>query len=75
MTFNPFFDFETRGYLRNFEGEKDLAKLKHIEHASFLAKLDAALDRLSHIERLSYHVSPSFRVTVITVIQFWQPHL
>ena len=43
MTFDPFNDFATRGYLRNFEGEKDLAKIKLVEHASFLAKLDTAL--------------------------------
>lgn len=54
MTFDPFGDFETRGYLRNFDGEKDLAKIKAVEHVSFLAKLDTALDQLSGIERLSY---------------------
>ena len=54
MTFDPFHYFETRGYLRNFDGEKDLKKMKFIEHASFLAKLDLALDQLSRIERLSY---------------------
>ena len=54
MTFDPFHDFETRGYLRNFEGEKDPRKIKFIEHASFLAKLDTALDQLSRIQWLSY---------------------
>ena len=54
MTFDPFGDFEARGYLRNFEGEKDLRKIKFIEHASFLAKLDTALDRLFRVARLSY---------------------
>jgi cell filamentation protein len=54
VTFDPFNDFATRGYLRNFEGEKDLAKIKLVEHASFLAKLDTALDQLARIDRLSY---------------------
>lgn len=54
MTFDPFGDFETRGYLRNFEGEKDLTKIKFIEHATFLAKLDTALEQLSRVEQLSY---------------------
>jgi cell filamentation protein len=54
VTFDPFGDFETRGYLRNFEGEKDLRKIKFIEHASFLAKLDTALDRLFRVARLTY---------------------
>lgn len=54
MTFDPFGDFETRGYLRNFDGEKDLAKIKAVEHVSFLAKLEIALDHLFQIGRLSY---------------------
>lgn len=54
MTFDPFEDFETRGYLRNVAGEKDPEILKALEHRSFLAKLDSALGRLSKVERLAY---------------------
>jgi cell filamentation protein len=54
VIFDPFYDFETRGYLRNFNGEKDLQKIKMAEHVSFLAKLDTALQQLSLIDRLSY---------------------
>lgn len=32
MTFDPFNDFETRGYLRNLLGENDPVIIKHLEH-------------------------------------------
>ncbi len=35
MTFDPFGDFATEGYLRNVEKEKDLAIVKRAENASF----------------------------------------
>ena len=54
MIFDPFCDFETRGYLRNTAGEKDLEVVKIIEYRSFLAKLDTAFKSLSEIDQLSY---------------------
>ncbi len=54
MTFDPFNDFETRGYLRNLFGEKDPLIIKHLEHSSFLAGIDAAFKCLSSIKNLSY---------------------
>jgi cell filamentation protein len=54
MTFDPFNDFETRGYLRNLFGEKDPVIIKHLEHSSFLAGIDAAFKYLSAIPKLSY---------------------
>lgn len=35
MTFDPFGDFESRGYLRNSLGEKDMAIVKDAEHIAF----------------------------------------
>ena len=35
MSFDPFGDFETRGYLRNVFGEKDPNIIKYLEHSSF----------------------------------------
>jgi cell filamentation protein len=32
MTFDPFNDFETRGYLRNLLGENDPVIIKYLEH-------------------------------------------
>jgi cell filamentation protein len=54
VTFDPFYDFEERGYLRNVAGEKDTERVKILEHRSFLAKLDQALKDLSRIDHLSY---------------------
>jgi cell filamentation protein len=42
VTFDPFGDFATEGYLRNFEKEKDLAIVKRAENASFITGLDEA---------------------------------
>ncbi len=35
MTFDPFGDFETQGYLRNLAKEKDLDIVRRLEHTSF----------------------------------------
>jgi cell filamentation protein len=35
MTFDPFGEFATEGYLRNFEKEKDIAIVKRAKNASF----------------------------------------
>jgi cell filamentation protein len=42
VTFDPFGDFATEGYLRNFEKERDLAIVKRVENASFTTGLDQA---------------------------------
>lgn len=54
MTFDPFGDFETRGYLRNLAREKDPDIVRRLEHSSFTTGIDAALERLAKIKRLSY---------------------
>jgi cell filamentation protein len=55
VTFDPFGDFETRGYLRNLASEKDLDIVRRLEHSSFTTGIDEAFGQLSQIERLSYH--------------------
>ncbi len=52
--FDPFNDFETRGYLRNLFGEKDPAIIKHLEHGAFLASIDEAFKYLHSVRHLSY---------------------
>jgi cell filamentation protein, protein adenylyltransferase len=52
--FDPFNDFETRGYLHNVFGEKDPAIVKHLEHSSFIAGIADAFQYLSSIRHLSY---------------------
>ncbi len=48
--FNPFGDFEDRGYLRNTLKEKDLDVIKELEHAIFRAKLEEALTTLEAVK-------------------------
>ena len=45
MSFDPFGDFETRGYLRNVFGEKDPDIIKHLEHSAFVAGIAEASTR------------------------------
>ncbi len=54
MTFDPFGDFATAGYLRNVEKEKDLDIVKRLEHASFTTGLDEAFAALGKSGQLFY---------------------
>jgi cell filamentation protein len=54
VTFDPFGDFETRGYLRNIEGEKNPDIVRRLEHMSFTTGLDDAFRKLSQNTSLSY---------------------
>ena len=54
MTFDPFNDFETRGYLQNVFGEKDPEIIKHLEHSAFIAGIAEAFKYLSSVRQLSY---------------------
>jgi cell filamentation protein len=54
VTFDPFGDFATEGYLRNFEKEKDLAIVKRAEHASFTTGLDEAFAHLASSKVFTY---------------------
>lgn len=54
MTFDPFGDFETRGYLRNVARAKDAKIVRQMEHASFTTGLDAAFEKLAARKQLSY---------------------
>jgi cell filamentation protein len=54
VTFDPFGDFATEGYLRNFEKEKDLAIVKRAENASFMTGLDDAFATLAQSKVISY---------------------
>jgi cell filamentation protein len=44
--FDPFNDFQTAGYLRNFEAHKDPEKVSRVEHNAFKFRLEKALDQL-----------------------------
>jgi len=55
VSFDPFGDFATEGYLRNFEKEKDLAIVKRAENASFMTGLDEAFAILTKSKVFSYN--------------------
>jgi cell filamentation protein len=55
VTFDPFGDFEMRGYLRNVAKAKDAEVVKRLQHNSFLTGIDAALDDLKARPSLSYN--------------------
>ena len=52
--FDPFNDFESAGYLRNFLKEKDLDLVKRLEHMLFVTYQQEARDYLSSRVRLEY---------------------
>jgi cell filamentation protein len=54
MVFDPFGDFETRGYLRNVGNDKDLRRVKRFEHDMFEAKIHIALGHLAACPRVTY---------------------
>ena len=54
MTFDPFRDFEERGYLRNLYGSKDIAAVKALEQKSFKKNLKSAIDALVDIQFIEY---------------------
>lgn len=71
MTFDPFGDFLTRGYLRNFANEKDLEIVRRLEHSSFTTGIDAAFTQLAQAKRLSYeHVLATHR-TLFEAVYPW----
>lgn len=54
MTFDPFGDFTTRGYLRNIARSKDRAIVRQMEHSAFTTGLPAAFEALLKRETLAY---------------------
>ena len=48
--FDPFGDYETRGYLRNFEGLKRMDEVKVLEHTFFEANLEDAFHFLGAVK-------------------------
>ncbi len=54
MTFDPFGDFATRGYLRNIAAEKDPDRVKILEYHSFNRQIRDALKDLRGRSELGY---------------------
>jgi cell filamentation protein len=63
MIFDPFGDFERRGYLRNKAGLHNLTAVKEYEHRAFLDRLGEAVEHLQHAEPITYqHVLETHRI-------------
>ncbi|MGC5700737.1 Fic family protein [Pseudomonas sp. NFXW11] len=54
MSFDPFGDFETAGYLRNVQGLKDPVEVKETEHFIFELSIEEALAYLAKKRPLDY---------------------
>jgi cell filamentation protein len=54
VTFDPFGDFATRGYLRNVESEKDPEAIRRLQHVAFTLGLDVAFKHLAGQKHLDY---------------------
>lgn len=52
--FDPFGTFYSKGYLENTTGEKDLEKVKRMEHLAFSTRLEQALEMLVATKEISY---------------------
>lgn len=53
MAFDPFGDFETKGYLRNHAGLKNTQDVKRFEHSSFARNVPDALAKLDRLKTIS----------------------
>jgi cell filamentation protein len=71
VTFDPFGDFATRGYLRNLTGEKDLAIVRRLEHSSFVTGLEPAFRDLGAAETLTYEHVLSTHRTLFEAVYPW----
>jgi cell filamentation protein, protein adenylyltransferase len=71
VTFDPFGDFEGRGYLRNVEQEKDLDIVRRLEHVSFTTGLDDAFKQLAGIKKLSYEDVLDTHKTLFEAVYPW----
>lgn len=71
MSFDPFDDFATRGYLRNVAGQKDPDIIKRLEHNSFLTGIDEAFDSLARIKRLTYRAVLATHKTLFEAVYPW----
>lgn len=71
MTFDPFGDYESRGYLRNLAQEKDPAIVRRLEHASFTTGIDDAFAALQKKKVLTYGDVLSAHKTLFDAIYPW----
>jgi cell filamentation protein len=71
VTFDPFGDFETRGYLRNIANEKDLDIVRRLEHTSFTTGIDDAFRHLLARKSLDYADVGATHKTLFEAVYPW----
>lgn len=71
MIFDPFGDFDSQGYLRNFFQSKDIAKVKELEHASFQGNIERAMKALAKIEFIEYKHVLDIHRTLFSEVYPW----
>jgi fido (protein-threonine AMPylation protein) len=71
MTFDPFGDFATQGYLRNHAAQKAPAKVKHLEHDSFRANVGHALQALAAKDDLTFEDVKEVHKTLFEEVYPW----
>lgn len=69
--FDPFGTYATQGYLQNFTGEKDLEKIKRMEHLAFASKLGIALTLLSSADEIDYPLVLTVHKTLFEDVYPW----
>lgn len=71
MSFDPFGDFATRGYLRNYASEKNLDKVKVLEQASFSSNIKDALKTLSQKKQITFADVKAVHKTLFQDVYPW----
>lgn len=71
MTFDPFGDFETRGYLRNLANEKDTEIVRRLEHTSFTTGIGAAIADLAKANPITYDDVLATHKTLFDAVYPW----
>jgi cell filamentation protein len=54
VSFDPFGDFESQGYVRNLANEKDVDIVRRLEHTSFMTDIDTTFELLVKAKHLVY---------------------
>lgn len=71
MAFDPFNDFEERGYLQNHAGVKDPVILKRLEHSAFSRKILKALSSLRQAQEINLDAVQQTHRTLFSDIYPW----
>lgn len=71
MSFDPFGDFDERGYLRNTAGAKEASDIKELEHLSFVSNLRDTLLFLSGERTISYQTFLDVHKLIFSNIYPW----